>query len=67
MEHDEPLVTAKELKILPPGTAWRMAQAGQIPFLRVGYRAGHLRRWAVLAILTYFKYVPVAVLRPPSS
>ena len=23
-------------------------------------------RWAVLAILTYRKYVPVAVLRPPS-
>ena len=25
-----------------------------------------MRRWAVLAILTYCKYVPVAVLRPPS-
>ena len=25
-----------------------------------------MRRWAVLAILTYLKYVPVAVLRPPS-
>ena len=25
-----------------------------------------MRRWAVLAILTYFKYVPVAALRPPS-
>ena len=25
-----------------------------------------MRRWAVLAILTCCKYVPVAVLRPPS-
>ena len=25
-----------------------------------------MRRWAVLAILTYRKYVPVAALRPPS-
>lgn len=36
MEQDEQLVTARELKVLPPGTAWKMAQAGQIPFLRVG-------------------------------
>ena len=39
----------------------------KFPFWGVGYRAGDLRCWAVLAILTYFKYVPVAVLRPPSS
>lgn len=36
MEHDEPLVTARGLKVLPAGTAWKMAQAGKIPFLRVG-------------------------------
>jgi hypothetical protein len=31
----------------------------------VGYRARVIRRWAVLAILTYRKYVAVAALRPP--
>jgi hypothetical protein len=25
-----------------------------------------MRRWSVLGILTYLKYVPVPVLRPPS-
>lgn len=30
------------------------------------YCAAVMRRWAVLAILTYLKYVPVAALRPPS-
>lgn len=54
MEHDEPLVTAKELKILPPGTAWRMAQAGQIPFLRVGVGGRGIR---------FFRSEVVAALR----
>ena len=30
------------------------------------YCAAVMRRWAVLAILTYLKYVPVAALRTPS-
>lgn len=33
---DEPLVTAKELKVLPPNTAWKMAKAKLIPFYKVG-------------------------------
>ena len=32
----EELVSAKALKILPPGTAWKMAKAGKIPFYQVG-------------------------------
>ena len=32
-----------------------------------GYRAGDLRRWTVLGILTYVQYVPVPALRPPGS
>ena len=32
----------------------------------MGYCAGLMRRWAVLAIVTYRKYVAVAALRPPS-
>ena len=31
-----------------------------------GYCAVAMRRWAVLGILTYRKYVPVPALRPPS-
>ena len=31
----------------------------------MGYCATVMQRWAVLAILTYRKYVPVAALRPP--
>jgi hypothetical protein len=33
---DEQLVSAKGLKVLPPGTAWKMAKAGKIPFYQVG-------------------------------
>ena len=43
------------------------AAASSKLFELTGYCAGHLRRWAVLAILTYRKYVPVAMLRPPRS
>jgi hypothetical protein len=32
----EELVSAKELKVLPPGTAWKMAKARKIPFYQVG-------------------------------
>ena len=53
MEHEEPLVTARGLKVLPPGTAWRMAKAGLIPFLRVGIAGRGIRffRSEVLAAL----------------
>ncbi len=43
MEQNEPLVTAKELKVLPPGTAWKMAKAGKIPFLRTGISGRGIR------------------------
>jgi hypothetical protein len=32
----EELVSAKALKVLPAGTAWKMAKAGKIPFYQVG-------------------------------
>ena len=41
--------------------------AGIFEAVVTGYCAGHLRRWAVLAILTYLEYVLGAPLRPPSS
>lgn len=50
---DEALVTAKQLKVLPPGTAWRMAKAKKIPFYQVGVggRGIRFRRSEVLAAL----------------
>ncbi len=32
----------------------------------MSYCAGVMRRWPVLAILTYLQYVPVPARRPPS-
>lgn len=58
MDHDEPAVTAKELKVLPPGTAWKMAKAGQIPFLRVGVGGRGIR---------FFRSEVVAALRRPAA
>jgi len=51
--NDEPLVTAKELKVLPPGTAWKMAKAKKIPFYQVGVGGRGIRflRSEVLAAL----------------
>jgi len=50
---DEGLVTAKALKVLPPGTAWKMAKAKKIPFYQVGVggRGIRFKRSEVLAAL----------------
>jgi len=51
--NSEPLVTAKALEVLKPGTAWKMAKAGQLPFYQVGVggRGIRFRRSEVLAAL----------------
>jgi excisionase family DNA binding protein len=50
---DEELVPAKELKVLPPGTAYKMARANLIPFYQVGVEGRGIRfkRSEVLAAL----------------
>jgi hypothetical protein len=50
---EEQLVTAKALKVLPPGTAWKMAKAQKIPFYKVGVNGRGIRflRSEVLAAL----------------
>ena len=50
---DEQLVKAKDLKVLSPGTAWKMAKAKKIPFYQVGVGGRGIRflRSEVLAAL----------------
>lgn len=58
MEQNEPLLTARDLKVLLPQTAYKMAKAGQIPFIRVGVGGRGIR---------FFRSEVLEALRRPAA